>query len=328
MVSHFRLILKKTLCFVTIIITIITIFFVSTAQGEGKIKIIFDTDIAGDIDDAFAHALVQVSPEFEVLGITIADGPTDLRAKVSCRMLYICGQEHIPVAVGRPTRKGDKSPPQIIWGEGFDKLKPVRESAVDFIIRNLRKYPGQITIISVGPVTNLADVIDKDPEAWEMVKEVYSMFGSFFMGYDIDSIPCAEWNVRADVKSAQKFMTSGVPITLAGLDVTTMVKYNAERRLKLLMRRSPLTDALCSLYSLWSGNNLKRNPTLYDPVAAAMVITDRFVTTREAHVFVNDKGYTVIDENNPPNCRIGISVKTEPFLNWLTDRLLRQNLMR
>lgn len=61
-------------------------------HGEEKMKIIFDTDLAGDIDDAFAHALVQVSPEFEVLGITIADGPTDRRAKVSCRMLYNCGQ--------------------------------------------------------------------------------------------------------------------------------------------------------------------------------------------------------------------------------------------
>ncbi|MCE5251995.1 nucleoside hydrolase [bacterium] len=298
------------------------------AQGKEKMKIIFDTDLAGDIDDAFAHALVQVSPEFEILGITTADGPTDLRARVSCRMLYECGQEHIPVAVGRRTRENSALPPQMTWGEGFDKFKPVKESAADFIIRNLRKYPGQVTIISVGPVTNLADVIDKDPEAWKMVKEVYSMFGSFYMGYNGGPAPDAEWNVRADIKSAQKFISSGVPITLAGLDVTTIVKYNKDRRLHLFMRSSPLTDAVCGLYTLWAGTDMNRDPTLFDPVAVTMTITDRFVTTRNAHVTVDDEGYTLIDESRPPNCRVGMHINTEAFLDWLTLRLLNQNLSR
>ena len=317
--------LKRLIC----LIFFLSLFSFSTMiHGEEKMKIIFDTDLAGDIDDAFAHALVQVSPEFEVLGITIADGPTDRRSKVSCRMLYNCGQEHIPVAAGRPTREGSELPAQIIWGEGFDKLEPIRESAVDFIIRNLRKYPDQITIISVGPVTNLGDVIDRDPEAWKMVKEVYSMFGSFYMGYNEGPVPDPEWNVRADVESSKKLMGSGVPITLAGLDVTTMVKFGPERRTRLLMRCSPLTDALCGLYSLWSSGNPGADPTLFDPVAVTMAINDRFVSTRQAHVRVTDEGYTVIDESKPPNCRIGTHINKETFLEWLTRRLLKQNLMR
>lgn len=294
----------------------------------GRIKIIFDTDLAGDIDDAFAHALVQVNPEFEVLGITISDGPTDRRAKVSCRMLYECGQEQIPVAVGRPTRPGESINPQLTWGDGFDKLKPVQEPAADFIIRTLRKYPHEVTIISVGPVTNLGDVIDKDPEAWKLVREVYSMFGSFYMGYDGGPVPDAEWNVRADVESAKKFMMSGVPITLAGLDVTTIIKFNGDRRLRLLLRNSPLTDAICGLYSLWSSNSPGHDPTLFDPVAVAMAMNTRFVTTQSAHIRVTDEGYTVVDESKPPNCRIGMHIDTESFLEWLTQRLLKQNLMR
>lgn len=298
------------------------------AQDTGKMKIIFDTDLAGDIDDAFAHALVQISPEFEVLGITIADGPTALRGKVSCRMLYLCGQENIPVAVGRATRKGSAVPAQLSWGDSFDSISPLKQSAADFIIENLRKYPGEVTIISVGPVTNLGDVIDKDPGAWKKVKAVYSMFGSFYMGYEKDPAISAEWNVRADVESAKKFMNSGVPITLAGLDVTTMVKYDSERRLALLMRNSPLTDAISSLYSLWAGGDMNRTPTLYDPVAVAMAFTDEFVYTREAHVSVTDEGYTIIDESKPPNCRIGMRIRTDAFVEWLTQRLLKQNLMR
>jgi len=297
-------------------------------RKNGRIKIILDTDIAGDIDDAFAHALVQASPEFEVLGITVADGPTESRARVSCRMLYLCGQERIPVAVGRPTRHGSPLPDQLSWSEGFDEVRPIGKSAADFIIENLRKYPREVTIISVGPVTNLGDVIGKDPEAWKLVKEVYSMFGSFYMGYGGSPIVSPEWNVRADVESAKRFIASGVPITLAGLDVTTMVKFDGEHRLALAMRNSPLTDALCGLYSLWSGGNMDRTPTLYDPVAVAMVLTDEFVATREAHVEVTDEGFTVIDESKPPNCRISVGIKKDEFIEWLTRRLLKQNLGR
>lgn len=123
-------------------------------------------------------------------------------------------------------------------------------------------------------------------------------------------------------------MNSGVPITLAGLDVTTMVEFGPERRLRLLMRCSPLTDALCGLYSLWSADYPDRDPTLYDPVAVAMAITDEFVSTCQAHVTVTDEGYTVIDENRPPNCSIGMHIQKEAFLKWLTGRLLKQNLMR
>ena len=311
-----------------IFILLAFLFFLDTVHGADKMKIIFDTDIAGDIDDAFAHALVQISPEFDLLGITIADGPTEKRAVVSCRMLYSCGQEHIPVAMGRPTREGSGLPPQLTWGEGFDKFKPTGKSAADFIIEQLRKYPDQVTIISVGPVTNLGDVIDKDPEAWKMVKEVYSMFGSFYMGYNEGPVPDPEWNVRADVESAKKFMNSGVPITLAGLDVTTMVKFGTERRQQLLLRSSPLTDALCGLYSLWSSNRPGSDPTLYDPVAVVMAITDEFVSTRRAHIRVTDEGYTVIDESRTPNCSIGMHIRREEFLEWLTQRLLKQNLMR
>jgi purine nucleosidase len=324
MITNILKIISKT--FIT---TLLFFFlFLQHSYCAEKIKIIFDTDLAGDIDDAFAHALVQVSPEFEVLGITTADGYTDLRAKVSCRMLYECGQENIPVFVGRKTRAGSPIPRQMHWGDGFDKLKPVNQPAAEFIISMLRKYPGQITVISVGPVTNLANVIDKDQAAWKMVKEVYSMFGSFYMGYDGGPVPDPEWNVYADVESAKKFMNSGVLITLAGLDVTTTVKYSAERRTRLFMRRSPLTDAISGLYTLWAGERSNADPTLFDPVAISMALNTGFVRTRSANVRVTDEGYTVIDESKTPNCKIGMHINREAFLDWLTGRLLDQNLMR
>jgi inosine-uridine nucleoside N-ribohydrolase len=289
-------------------------------------KIILDTDLAGDIDDAFAHALVQASPEAEILGVTLCDGPTDRRARVSCRMLYECGQHHIPVAAGRPTRQGDAHPAQLSWADGFTRVEPVEHPAADFIAQTLREHPGEVTIVSIGPVTNLADVIEQDPEAWRMVKHVYAMFGSFFTGYHPGSDPAAEWNVAADVESARKFLDSGVPITLAGLDVTARTQLCPVRREKLFAHRSPLTKAVRELYSRWAAGSPYPDPTLHDAVAVSMALDCGFVTTRGAFVRIVDDGRTVVEEGRPHNCRIGIRIDRQALLDWVVHRLTRNDL--
>lgn len=303
----------------------------SSLIAEKKQKIILDCDLGGDIDDAFAFALVLASPEFEVLGITLDHGLTHKRAQVACRMLYEIGLEHIPVAVGRQTpgvvgkdKKLASYSSQFHWAEGFSKVKPIKKPATDFIIEMLRKYPNEVILFTVGPVPNIADVIKKDPDALKLAKRIYSMFGSFYLGYGSDPVPDAEWNVRADVESAKLLAASGAPITYAGLDITTFVKLKAENRLKLLMRQSPLTNSLCALYSLWGAET----PTLFDVVAVGMVLWPDLFKTRPANVKVIDGGFTVIDENKEPNCEIGMSIKTEEFLKRVMQRYLRQNLGR
>ena len=115
-----RHLLKSIISPLYFIISAMIVFsLASPLLAAEKKKIIFDTDIAGDIDDAFAQALVMVSSEFEVLGITVADGPTPQRAAVSCRILYECGLEKIPVYVGRPTRGAKATAPQLVWGNGL-----------------------------------------------------------------------------------------------------------------------------------------------------------------------------------------------------------------
>ena len=307
------------------------LFLNSSSSAVEKQKVILDCDLGGDIDDAFALALVITSPEFEVLGLVMDHGLTKRRADIACRILYETGMEHIPVVVGRQTAHvvGEteglaERPPQTLWADGFTKVKPIRMSAADFIIQELRKYPHEVILFTVGPVPNMRDVIEKDPEALKLAKRIYSMFGSFYMGYERDAVPDAEWNVRADVESAKMFAASGASITYAGLDVTTFVKLNADNRLKLLMRQSPLTDALCGLYSLW-GNE---TPTLYDVVAVGMALWPELFQTRTAHVRVIDGGYTVIDESREPNCEVGMSINTNEFLKRVMERYLRQNMSR
>ncbi len=307
-------------------------------QGSAaeKQKVIFDCDLAGDIDDAFALSLVLVSPEFEVLGLVMDHGNTAGRARVACRLLYELGLERIPVVVGRPTPlivgerggiAGDAS--QFIWGRGFEKLKPVEQTAADFISSNLHKYPNQVLLFTVGPVCNVQDLLKQDPEVLKLAKRVVSMFGSFYMGYDAGPVPSAEWNVRADVAAAQALTASGPNILYAGLDITTFVKLDEANRTRLLYRKSPLTDALCGLYSLWRFEDYaKPDPTLFDAVAVGLVLWPDLFTTRKAHVRVTDGGYTVIEESKAPNCEIGMTIQKDEFIRRMMERLLRQNLMR
>ncbi len=308
----------------------------AVAAPAPKQKILFDCDLAGDVDDAFALGLILASPEFEVLGIIMDHGNTPGRAKVACRLLYELGLEHIPVIVGRATPSvvgEDKNlagpSNQFIWGQGFEKVKPKDTNAADFIIQSLRKQPNEVILFTVGPVCNIQDVIAKDPGALKLAKRVVSMFGSFYMGYDGGPVPAAEWNVRADVGAAKAFLNAGGNPVLAGLDVTTFVKLKEDQRSRLLYRKSPLTDSLCGLYTLWRYEDYaKPDPTLFDAVAVGMVLWPELFTTRKAHVKVVDGGYTVLDETQPPNCEIGMTIQTDEFIRRMMDRLLKQNLMR
>lgn len=301
-------------------LTLVTLFMVIHVGMSQKQKVILDTDIGSDIDDAFAVALLLTSPEFEVLGIVTDYGNTPKRANIVCRMLYETGNEDIPVVVGKKTE--DHYDPQFHWAEGFTKINPIEQSGSDFIIEKLEQHPDEVILFTIGPVTNIGNVVKKNPNALKKAKKIYSMFGSFYMGYGNHPVPSAEWNVRADVDASQKMASAGADIVYAGLDVTTFVNLEENRRLKLLMRQSPLTDALSGLYSLWP----HETPTLYDPVAIGMYLWPELFNTRKAHIEVTDEGYTVINENKAPNAEIGMSINREEFLDRVMKRLLEQNM--
>ena len=306
------------------------------AFGGEKQKIIFDCDFGGDIDDAFAAGLVLSSPEFDVLGFVMDHGNTSLRARTILKMLYETGKDNIPVVVGEPTPnivgvdKEIAGPSnQFYWSEGFDKVKPSNINAAEFIISNLRKYPNEIIVFTVGPVCNLEEVIKKDRGALMLAKKIVSMFGSFHMGYNGGPVPDAEWNVRADIEASKMFVASGADIVYAGLDVTTFVKLGEHERNRLLMRQSPLTNALCGLYSLWLYESFAQpDPTLYDAVAVGYVLWPDLFTSEKSHLRVDDSGFTLLDNSNRPNAEILITINKDEFLKRIMERYLKQNLGR
>lgn len=322
----------------------------NTPSGERR-KIILDTDIGSDIDDAFALALILSSPEFELLGVTTDHGLTQKRAQIVCRMLYEAGRDDVPVAVGRqtPQQIGKDTQlagywPQFYWGEGFTRKQPISTPAPDFIVETLRKYPHEVTLFLIGPMPNIGDILRKDPGALRLAKHIYAMFGSFNRGYDqnnyttnqqppagaqysVNPVPSAEYNVAMDVESAKLFAASGAAITYAPLDINTFLIMPEDDQGKIWRRRSPLTDALGSLHALWS-TGTSRPWVIFDCSPVGIALWPELFTTRPAHVRVIDKGFTVIDESKPPNSEVAQSIDKDEFIQRLLKRYIFQTLGR
>ena len=117
-------------------------------------KVIIDTDIGDDIDDAFAIALAVRSPELEILGVTTTFGDTEARARIADRLLGEAGRADIPVLAGAATKTSNVMSQQR-YGQSGQFAKASHASAVDFILEEIRKYPGQITLVGIGPLMNI-----------------------------------------------------------------------------------------------------------------------------------------------------------------------------
>ncbi|HOS95564.1 MAG TPA: nucleoside hydrolase [Armatimonadota bacterium] len=282
----------------------------------GKVKVILDTDIGGDIDDAFCLALAIVCPEVELIGVTTSQGPTEAKARIACRMLHLAGRDDVPVAVGRSSPSDYY--PQCKWGEGFTAKIPIGQPAADFIIEHVRQAPGEVVLVVVGPETNIMDALAKDPGIAPMVRGIATMAGSAYVGYNLKPPPDPEFNIKMDVPAAQAMFTSGIPIRMAGLDITAMMRLEADQRAVLFSQKTPLTDALEELYRLW-GNE---TPILYDPVALAWAFDRRFFGVKRSHIEVDAEGYTRVVGGLRPNAEVGVRPDARAFMRFYVDRIV------
>ena len=313
-----------------------TLLFLFTASIAQKQKIIFDCDLGGDIDDAFAVALLLTSQdEFDILGFCMDHGNTSGRGSVACKMLYETGFENIPVFIGQQTSvivagktETSNSEAQFLWSEGFDKLQPQKKSAVDFMTESLNKYPGEIILFTVGPVDNIGEMLNNDPGILKKAKKVVSMFGSVKVGYG-GGAPCPEYNVYANIEASKKLMNSGANLFFAPLDITDCVILPDKYLQAIAMRQTPLTNALSALYSLWYRQaDWATTPKMFDGVAVGMALWPDLVETTPAFLSVDEKGNTRIDANKAPNCVYGSKIKTDAFLDKMCRRIVMQNFRR
>ena len=287
------------------------------AQGARE-RVIIDTDIGDDVDDAFALALAVKSPELELLGVTTTFGETDVRAQIVDRFLEEIGQTGIPVLAGKPVGKTPMS--QRRYAELGRFTKSSHGDAVEFILDQIRKHPGEITLIGIGPLMNVGAAIDRDPAAFKKLKRVVIMGGSIRrgygdFGYNEHVPPMPEWNILNDVPSAQKLFSSGVPLYVMPLD-STQLKLDEVKRAFLFTRGTAVTDQLAILYHLWA----QETPTLFDPMAVTFVLRPELCPVTPLHIRVDEKGYTR-EESGAPNAQVCLNSNPEDFFQFYLRRV-------
>jgi len=276
------------------------------AQVPAPVKVILDTDFSiPPQDDGLALALAVRSPELQILGVTTVAGNDTMQRATSdaLRELEIAGRTDIPVYRGanRPLvhEKSDwattvhgrwwsDEPPPMPPG-GFAKTQAQAESALDFIIHSVNTNPGQITIIAIGPLTNIATAIRQEPGFAQKVKKIAIMGGAIgaLDGGGGNITPNAEFNFWVDPEAAQVVIRSGIPIDLTGLNVTRKTNFTKDWYDKIVAVDTPLTRLIKERMDPLYARFPNRNVQMYDELTVASVIDPTLVKSKDMYVDVD-----------------------------------------
>jgi inosine-uridine nucleoside N-ribohydrolase len=266
----------------------------------GPLRVIIDTDPG--VDDALALLLAMRSPELKIEGITAVAGnvPLTLTLPNALRMVAIAGRDDIPVAAGASSPllrrlvtatyvHGENGLGGAVFPE--PKRKPVAEPAAEFIRQIVRKYPGEVALLTIGPLTNIAAALSLDAELARVVRVLVMMGGSLSGG---NITPAAEFNIYVDPEAARIVFQSGIPITMVGLDVTRKTSLTDEHVRVLEAAQNPVSQAAATI----ARNTLNRNrergflagPNMHDSLAVAGFIDPSILQFQDYYVDVETAG--------------------------------------
>ena len=319
-------------------------------------RVIIDTDPG--TDDALAIFLALNSPELKVEALTPVAGnvPLELTLPNALRLLEISGRTEIPVAAGAP-RPLSRHLITATYAHGENglggiefpvpKIKPVAESAVQMIRRLIHASPGEISIIAIGPLTNIAMAFQEDPELPRLIPNLTIMGGSLSGG---NVSPAAEFNIYVDPEAARVVFRSGVPLTMVGLDVTrrAMLREEHIRRLEGSAKKEGRAAGQIARVSMTRVRQTSAagGPAMHDSLALATFIDPSVVTLKDLMVEVETAGEftageTVAYRKSPvrrsapmandltsrdsppfrPNAKVALDLDVERFLTMLVGRI-------
>jgi purine nucleosidase len=306
-------------------------------------RILFDTDPG--IDDACAILLALASPELSVEGLSIVHGNCSVAQATTnaLAVLELANAAHIPVARGcelplvqpsllAPETHGDT-------GLGYAKLPapgtgPIPQHGVDFLIEQILNSPGEITLLAIGPLTNVALAIRQEPRVVEGLKEIIIMGGA--LRYEGNTTALAEFNTYVDPHAAHIVYHAGIPATLVPLDVTYQCILTPGDVDRLLKTDSPLTKFVADstrFYMEFHDEYQKIDGcVINDPLALALTFAPELCTYQELPVDVDVSGgiamgKTVADFYNygkkPANMRVALGVRARDFMDLFVERIER-----
>jgi inosine-uridine nucleoside N-ribohydrolase len=292
-------------------------------------------------DDAIALLLALASPELEIVGITtVAGNQTLAKTTVNAlKVLELAGRSDIPVAAGaaRPLAAELVVAADAHGETGLDgpslpepSTRPVDAHAVDFLAERLLAAESPLTLVALGPLTNVALLLALRPVAIERIARLVIMGGAIGPG---NMTPSAEFNVWLDPEAAHRVFGSGVQITMVGLDVTNRAVLT-RRQARTLRSGGAVGAAVADMLDFYLGFYLEAyqhgGAPIHDAVAVAHVLEPKLVTTMARHVDIEltglSRGRTIVDMRRrttppAPNARVAVDIDVDAFRELLLGRL-------
>jgi inosine-uridine nucleoside N-ribohydrolase len=300
------------------IVTSMAVFSTAPAAAarkaaQGKIPVIFDTDIGDDIDDTWALAMLLKCPQLDVRLITTDCLHPTARTRLIAKLLTAAGRTEIPIGMG-PGPEGSTN--QDAWTEGFsldDYQGKIHKDGVQAIIDTINGSSEPVTVIAVGPLQTISAVLQREPGIAAKAHFV-GMHGSVYRGYGNSTTPSPEYNVRRDAGAARTALQAPwKSTTITPLDTCGIVHLEGERFQTLKNSDDPLVRALLENYRVWAAKRgqtgeLTRSSTLFDTVAVYLALpgAKELVTFETLSIAVTDDGYTRVD---PAGAQMQVATK-------------------
>jgi len=298
-------------------------------------KILLDCDPGHD--DAIALLLALASPELELLGVTSVAGnqTLDKTTANALRVLEFVDRTDVAVAAGadRPLVREQTVASNVHGETGLDgpdlpapQTAPVEQHAVDFLADKIREHGGAVTLVPVGPLTNVALLLALHPDA--RPERIVLMGGAIAEG---NVTPAAEFNIWADPEAAARVFASGIDVTMVGLDVTHKALFTPAHEERLQGKVGEMVRALLAFYGNFHREIYHFNGSpIHDAVAVAHVIRDDLLTTKHLNTEIDveselSRGRTVVDlwrrTQREANSHVAVDIDADGFLDLLIERL-------
>lgn len=295
-----------------------------------RIPIILDTDIGGDIDDAWALALILKSPEFDLKMVLSDTGDPAYRAAVAAKYLQAAGCTDIPIGLGVAGEHWRG--PQEAWLGDYRLSEypgPVYKDGVGAMIDMIMGAAEPVTLICIGPVPNLKTALMREPRIVEKAR-IVGMFGSLRFGYDGSREISDETNVRVAPDACREMFRAFPDITITPLDTCGLVRLTGGMYRRIHDCPDPLIQTLIKSYYSWADYvewttvfPETHSSTLFDTVAVYLALSEEYVEIEKLGIRVTKDGYTLID-GNEKKIRCATRWKDLPaFEKWLVERLAK-----
>ncbi|MBL8222012.1 MAG: nucleoside hydrolase, partial [Bryobacterales bacterium] len=230
--------------------------------AQTRIPVVYDTDIGNDIDDALTLAFLLQSPEFDVRAVTTSRFESETRARLAHKLMRLYGRGGIPIASGADDallhRQYRPPAPQFSSLTDADTLPAgAAHKGVALLIDTLLRAERKLTVVTVGPLSNVALALKTDPRIHAKIESIALMGGAIDMGQ-------AETNIVNDIGAAAIVFDSGLPVLMAPFDVTRDLQFTGADLAKLTASKVPAAMELTALVRRWQTWRTGRDPTLHD----------------------------------------------------------------